>query len=33
MAGLIERSASYQFSYSVLDDAIDWFSRLEGAAA
>jgi HprK-related kinase A len=32
MAGLIERSASYQFTYSVLDEALAWFDRLEGGA-
>lgn len=33
LAGLIERSASYNFSYSALDDAVAAFSRLEGAAS
>ena len=33
MAGLIERSASYQFTYSVLDEALAWFDSLEGGAA
>jgi HprK-related kinase A len=33
MAGLIANSLSYNFTYSVLDDAVDLFSRLKPAAA
>jgi hypothetical protein len=32
MAGLIERSASTQFTYSVLDEALAWFDRLGSGA-
>jgi hypothetical protein len=31
MAGLIANSLSYNFTYSVLDDAVDFFSRLKPA--
>jgi HprK-related kinase A len=31
MAGLIDTTMSYDFSYSALDDAVDMFSRLEPA--
>ena len=32
MAGLIDGSASYTFTYSALDDAVELFSRLKGGA-